>query len=348
MKKSASTQIPVAVPTLTKKDFESDQDVRWCPGCGDYSILSQTQRILPDLGIPKEDFVFISGIGCSSRFPYYMNAYGFHTIHGRAPTLAAGVKATHPELSVWVITGDGDALSIGGNHFIHLMRRNFDINVLLFNNQIYGLTKGQYSPTSEQGKKTASTPMGSLDNPFNPVSLALASGATFVARSLDRDPEHLRGVIKAAFEHKGTSFVEIYQNCNVYNDGAFFSYTEKDTKADNTVFLEHGEPLVFGKERDKGIRLNEFQPEVVSVAEGQYTPDELIKHNQFAENPTLAYFLARMSVIPDLPHPIGVFRSIQHVCYEDLMAQQIETAKQVRGEGNLEALLNEADTWRVE
>ncbi len=348
MKDRTSTRLPGAVPTLTKKDFESDQDVRWCPGCGDYSILAQTQRILPELGIPKENIVFISGIGCSSRLPYYMNTYGFHTIHGRAPTIASGVKAAHPELSVWVITGDGDALSIGGNHFIHLMRRNFDINVLLFNNRIYGLTKGQYSPTSEQGKITKSTPMGSLDNPFNPISLALASGATFVARSLDRDPEHLRSVIKAAFEHKGTSFIEIYQNCNVFNDGAFFTYTEKETKIENTVVLEHGEPLVFGANRDKGIRLNRFRPEVVSLTDGQYSLEDLIVHDQYAEDRTLAYFLSRMTEVPGLPHPVGIFRSVEHPCYEDLMTQQINTAKKRMGEGDLEALLNAGDMWVVE
>lgn len=347
MRKKSATHIPVAVPTLTKKNFETDQDVRWCPGCGDYSILAQTQRILPDLGIPKEDFVFISGIGCSSRLPYYMNTYGFHTIHGRAPTIAAGIKATQPKLSVWVITGDGDALSIGGNHFIHLMRRNLDINVLLFNNRIYGLTKGQYSPTSERGKKTYSTPMGSIDNPFNPINLALAAGATFVARSLDRDPEHLRGVIKAAFEHKGTSFIEIYQNCNIYNDGAFFTYTEKETKADNTVFLEHGEPLVFGKARDRGIRLNGFQPEVVSLSDGESGLDGLIVHDQYSEDPTLAHFLGRITA-PDLPHPVGIFRSVEYPCYEDLMTQQINAAKQMNGDGDLEALLNSGDTWAVE
>jgi 2-oxoglutarate ferredoxin oxidoreductase subunit beta len=340
--------IPGAVPTLTKKDFESDQDVRWCPGCGDYSILAQTQRILPELGIPRENLVFISGIGCSSRFPYYMNTYGFHTIHGRAPTIASGVKAARPDLSVWVITGDGDALSIGGNHFIHLMRRNFDIKVLLFNNRIYGLTKGQYSPTSEQGKVTYSTPMGSIDHPFNPISLALSAGATFVARSLDRDPEHLRSVIKAAFEHKGVSFVEIYQNCNVYNDGAFFLYTEKETKEDNIVFLEHGEPLIFGKNRDKGIRLNGFKPEVVSLTDGKYTVDDLIVHDQYAEDRTLAFFLSRMTEAPDLPHPIGVFRSVQLPCYEDMVAQQIKAAKEKLGEGDLEELLNSGDTWVVE
>ena len=230
MKSKRTSGIPSGVPTLTAKDFTSDQDERWCPGCGDYSILAQTRRIMPELGIPRENIVFISGIGCSSRFPYYMNTYGFHTIHGRAPTIASGVKMANPELSVWVITGDGDALSIGGNHFIHLMRRNFDLNVLLFNNRIYGLTKGQYSPTSEQGKNTKSSPFGSLETPFNPISLALSAGATFVARSLDRDPVHLRSIIKAAYDHKGTSFIEIYQNCNIFNDETFIQYTDKQQK----------------------------------------------------------------------------------------------------------------------
>ncbi len=348
MRQETPGQVPGAAPTLTKRDFESDQDVRWCPGCGDYSILAQTQRILPELGIPKEDLVFISGIGCSSRFPYYMDTYGFHTIHGRAPTIAAGVKIANPDLSVWVITGDGDALSIGGNHFIHLMRRNLDINVLLFNNRIYGLTKGQYSPTSEQGKVTYSTPMGSIENPFNTISLALASRVSFVARSLDRDPDHLRRIIKAAFEHKGTSFVEIYQNCNVFNDGAFFQYTEKETKADNTVFLEHGEPLVFGKDRDKGIRLNELRPEVVSLTNGQYTVDDLMVHDQFADGPTLAHFFARMTDLPNVPTPVGIFRSFTRPCYEDFMTQQINAARGAKGQGDLEGLLNAGDTWEIE
>jgi len=347
MKNKETSRIPSGAPTLTKKDFESEQDVRWCPGCGDYSILAQTQRIMPELGIPKENIVFISGIGCSSRFPYYMNTYGFHTIHGRAPTIASGVKMANPELSVWVITGDGDALSIGGNHFIHLMRRNFDINVLLFNNRIYGLTKGQYSPTSEQGKQTKSTPLGSLETPFNPISLALASGATFVARSLDRDPNHLRSVIKAAFEHKGTAFVEIYQNCNVFNDGTFFQYTEKATKSENTVLLEHGESLVFGTEQEKGIRLNGFLPEVTTAPNGTDTEPNLIVHDQYAENTTLANFLARMSDMPEMPHPIGIFCSVQHPCYEELMTQQIALAKQQKGQGDIEALLNAGDTWVV-
>lgn len=345
MKKQRASGIPSGVPTLTAKDFSSDQDVRWCPGCGDWSILAQTKRIMPELGIPRENIVFISGIGCSSRFPYYMNTYGFHTIHGRAPTIASGVKMANPDLSVWVITGDGDALSIGGNHFIHLMRRNFNLNVLLFNNRIYGLTKGQYSPTSEQGKNTKSSPFGSLETPFNPISLALSAGATFVARSLDTDPVHLRSIIKAAYDHKGTSFIEIYQNCNIFNDGTFFQYTKKQTKADNTVFLEHGEPLVFGLESDKGIRLNNFQPEVTSVTNGT---NDLIVHDQFAENTTLANFLARMSDMPDMPHPIGIFRSVEHPCYEDLVTDQIAMAKQQRGDGDLDALLHSGDTWVVE
>ena len=236
-RESQESLIPAAIPTLSKRDLESDQDVRWCPGCGDYSILAQTQRIIPDLGIPKEQFVFVSGIGCSSRFPYYMNTYGFHTIHGRAPTNATGIKTTNPDLSVWVITGDGDALSIGGNHFIHMLRRNLNLNVLLFNNQVYGLTKGQYSPTSPLGTMKKSTPDGSIEQPLNPVDIALSAGATFVARSIDRDTKHLQATIKAAHEHKGTSFIEIYQNCNIFNDGAFFTYTEKATRADNTVIL---------------------------------------------------------------------------------------------------------------
>ncbi len=349
MKRKRTSRIPVGAPTLTKNDFKSDQDVRWCPSCGDYSILAQTQRILPELGIPKENVVFISGIGCSSRFPYYMNTYGFHTIHGRAPTIASGVKMANPDLSVWVITGDGDALSIGGNHFIHLMRRNFDINVLLFNNRIYGLTKGQYSPTSERGTKSSSTPLGSLslDTPFNPISLALASGATFVARSVDIHLDHLRPMLKAAFEHKGTSFIEIYQNCHIFNDDTFILQREKENKTDHTVLLEHGEPLVFGAERDKGIRLNGFQPEVVDTTNGKYTTEDLIVHDQYAEDTTLANFLAGMSDTPDMPHPMGIFRSVRHPCYEDLMTNQIRTAKEHTGEGDLEALLNDGETWTV-
>ena len=259
------TQEAAAQVKLTAKDFASDQDVRWCPGCGDYSILAQVQRIMPSFNIPKENTVFVAGIGCSSRFPYYMDTYGFHSIHGRATALAAGLKMARPELDVWIASGDGDLMSIGGNHFIHLLRRNIDTTLLLFNNKIYGLTKGQYSPLSEHGKVTKSSPMGSLDNPFNPMTLALGGGGSFVARTMDRDAKHMQAMISRSHAHKGTSFLEIFQNCNIYNDGAFFLYTEKETKADNVVFLEHGKPLVFGKQMDKGIMLNGFRPVVVSL-----------------------------------------------------------------------------------
>ena len=260
---------------LTAKDFSSDQDIRWCPGCGDYSILKQVQSVMPELGIPKEDIVFISGIGCSSRFPYYMDTYGMHSIHGRATAIASGLKASRPDLSVWIITGDGDSLAIGGNHFIHLLRRNFNVNVLLFNNQIYGLTKGQYSPTSELGKKTKSTPVGSLDHPFNPLALSLGADATFIARAIDREPKHLKEVLHRAERHQGTSLVEIYQNCNIFNDGAFSTFTDKTEKKDNSVYLEHGKPLVFGAEMDKGIVLDGFQAKIVSLNDDNVSMDDL-------------------------------------------------------------------------
>ncbi|MGN6800685.1 MAG: 2-oxoacid:ferredoxin oxidoreductase subunit beta, partial [Ginsengibacter sp.] len=259
------TDIAIAPQKLTAKDFATDQEVRWCPGCGDYSILAQVQRVFPTLGIPKENFVIISGIGCSSRFPYYMNTYGMHSIHGRATAIASGLKASRPELSVWIVTGDGDSLSIGGNHTIHLLRRNFDVNILLFNNEIYGLTKGQYSPTSEQTKITKSSPFGSIDHPFNPAALALGADATFVARTMDRDPKHLQDMLLRSAKHKGASFLEIYQNCNIFNDGAFEIFTDKKTKAEETLFLVHGEPLVFGETKNKGIRLNGLKPEVVEL-----------------------------------------------------------------------------------
>ncbi|MBI2619805.1 MAG: 2-oxoacid:ferredoxin oxidoreductase subunit beta [Ignavibacteriales bacterium] len=330
---------------LTAKDFQSDQDVRWCPGCGDYSILAQTQRIMPDLGIPRHTMVFVSGIGCSSRFPYYMNMYGIHGIHGRATAIASGLKMARPDLSVWVVTGDGDGLSIGGNHLIHLLRRNLDIKVLLFNNQIYGLTKGQYSPTSETGKITKSTPYGSIDYPFNPASLALGSSATFVARTMDRDPKHMQTVLKRAAGHQGTSFVEIYQNCNVFNDGAFFPFTEKDSKEDNVVFLEHGKPLIFGKEKDKGIRLNGFTPEVVSLKDGKYSADDLLVHNE--HDTTLSFILADMTYKPNLPRPIGIFLALTRPCYEREMQHQIQAAKEKRGDGDMKKLLNSGETWVI-
>ncbi|MBW7889153.1 MAG: 2-oxoacid:ferredoxin oxidoreductase subunit beta [Bacteroidetes bacterium] len=328
------------------KDFSSDQDVRWCPGCGDYAILASVQRVLPDLNIPKEKYVFISGIGCSSRFPYYMNTYGMHSIHGRATAIASGLKIARPDLSVWVITGDGDGLSIGGNHMIHVLRRNIDVNILLFNNQIYGLTKGQYSPTSETGKVTKSTPLGSVDMPFNPAALALGSGGSFVARTLDRDPKHMQGIIKRAAEHQGTSFIEIYQNCNVFNDGAFFQFTEKETKSDSVVFLEHGKPLVFGKESDKGIKLDGFSPVVVSLKDGQHSVDDLLIHNE--KDSTLAFILANMTYHPELPRPVGIFLAQDRPKYEDEVERQIDSAISKRGRGQLEKLLNSGDTWTIQ
>ena len=330
----------------TAKDFQSDQDVRWCPGCGDYSILAQVQRIMPELNVKRENTVFVSGIGCSSRFPYYMDTYGFHSIHGRATAIASGLKLARPELSVWVVTGDGDGLSIGGNHMIHLIRRNIDINVMMFNNQIYGLTKGQYSPTSEFGKVTKSTPMGSIDYPFNPASLALGASGTFVARTMDRDPKHLQQIIKRAAEHKGTSFVEIYQNCNVFNDGAFFTLTEKESRDENVLYLEHGKPLVFGKEKDKGIRLDGFTPTVVSLKDGKYSVNDLIIHDE--NNSTLAFILANMTYNHALPRPVGIFLSIERPTYESQMTRQIQVAIEKRGKGDLEKLLGSGDTWTIQ
>ena len=330
----------------TAKDFQSDQDVRWCPGCGDYSILAQVQRIMPELNVKRENTVFVSGIGCSSRFPYYMDTYGFHSIHGRATAIASGLKLARPDLSVWVVTGDGDGLSIGGNHMIHLIRRNIDVNVMLFNNQIYGLTKGQYSPTSEFGKVTKSTPMGSIDYPFNPASLALGASGTFVARTMDRDPKHLQQIIKRAAEHKGTSFVEIYQNCNVFNDGAFFTFTEKESKDEHVLYLEHGKPLVFGKEKDKGIRLDGFTPTVVSLKDGKYSVNDLIIHNE--NDSTLAFILANMTYNHALPRPVGIFLSIERPTYESQMTRQIQVAIEKRGKGDLEKLLGSGDTWTIQ
>ncbi|MEI7811929.1 MAG: 2-oxoacid:ferredoxin oxidoreductase subunit beta [Ignavibacteria bacterium] len=333
---------------LTAKDFITDQDVRWCPGCGDYSILAQTQRILPELGIPKEKIVWISGIGCSSRFPYYMNTYGFHTIHGRAAAIATGVKLANPDLSVWVATGDGDLLSIGGNHFIHTCRKNIDLKILLFNNRIYGLTKGQYSPTSEKGKVTKSTPYGSIDYPFNPVTLALGSEASFVARSIDRDPKHLQTVLKRAAGHKGTAFIEIYQNCNIFNDGAYSLMTEKETKDDNVLVLEHGRPMVFGKNKDKGIIIDGTTPKVVSVGEGgTHSINDLLVHNESDTSVVLSYMLGQMSNSPEFPTPIGIFRQIFKPTYNDDMENQIKSIQGKRGTGDLEKFLFSGNTWEV-
>ena len=330
---------------LKPSDFASDQDVRWCPGCGDYSILAQMKKVLPTLGIPREKFVFVSGIGCSSRFPYYMNTYGFHSIHGRAPTLATGIKAARPDLSVWVVTGDGDGLSIGGNHLIHAIRRNLDINIILFNNRIYGLTKGQYSPTSEVGKKTKSSPFGSIDNPIRALSVAISAEATFVARTVDVDVKHLYHVLERAAHHKGTAFVEIYQDCNIFNHFAYQYATGKDDKPDNTVYLQHGKPLIFGKERNRGIRLNGLDPEVVELGDG-VREDDLLFHDERAEEPSLAFLLSRM-MYPDFPEPMGVFRCVERPCYEDLMQAQVTDAIAKQGPGELETLLAGGDSWDV-
>ncbi len=335
------------LPTLTPKDLASDQEVRWCPGCGDYSILSQMKKALATLGLPREKMVFVSGIGCSSRFPYYMNTYGFHSIHGRAPTLATGLKIANPELSVWVITGDGDGLSIGGNHLIHAIRRNIDLKIILFNNEIYGLTKGQYSPTSRAGTRTKSSPLGSLDNPLRPLSVAIGAEATFVARTIDVDINHLTEVLRRAAFHKGTAFVEIYQNCKIFNDGVFEYATDKSIKADNTLYLEHGKPLIFGKDRTKGIRLNCLDPEVVTLGSGGATVDDLLIHDEKAEEPSLAYLLSRM-VYPRFPECIGVFRAVERPTYDDLVMKQIEDVRKAKGPATLEDLFASEDTWVVE
>lgn len=338
-----------AIEKMVAKDLQTDQDVRWCPGCGDYSILKQVQTVIPELGLKRENIVFISGIGCSSRFPYYMETYGMHSIHGRATAIASGLKASRPELSIWIVTGDGDALSIGGNHFIHVLRRNFNVNILLFNNEIYGLTKGQYSPTSEQGKITKSTPLGSVDHPFNPLALTLGADATFVARSMDRDPKHLQEILKRANQHQGASFVEIYQNCNVFNDGAFFIYTDKETKKQETLFLEHGKPLVFGETGEKGIKLDGFTPVVVSLNEG-YTLADLWVHDETdrVKANILSRFFDNPRTKPEhFPRPFGIFYVEERKCYEDVMNSQINDAKGKKGEGDLAALISGRDTWEI-
>ena len=332
---------------LTKKDFESNQDVRWCPGCGDYAVLAQIQKLMPTLGIPRENFAFISGIGCSSRFPYYMETYGMHSIHGRAPAIASGLKLARPELSVWVVTGDGDALAIGGNHFIHAMRRNIDLKIILLNNRIYGLTKGQYSPTSEMGKKTKTTPLGNIDRPFSPVALALGAGATFVARTVDSDQAHMAQVLKRAAEHKGTAFVEIYQNCIVFNDGAYDAITDKSVRDDARLLLEHGKPLVFGKARDKGIRLRGLEPEVVTLGEGGAGEGDLVMHDEAADHSGLAFFLSQFDA-PKFPVPLGVFRAVSAPTYEQMNTQLHSDAQARKGRGNLAGLFNSGDTWTIE
>lgn len=331
----------------TAKDFSSGQDVRWCPGCGDYSILAQTQRTAPDLGIDIEKFVWISGIGCAARFPYYMNTYGMHGIHGRAPAIASGVKINNPELSVWVASGDGDLLSIGGNHFIHACRRNIGLKILLFNNRIYGLTKGQYSPTSEKGKKTKSTPFGSIDYPFNPLSLAVGAGASFIARALDRDPKHLQAMMKRAGEHKGTAFLEVYQNCNIFNDGAFELLTDKKTKDDHVLFLEHGKPMIFGKEKNKGIKLDGINPVVVDLTDGKNSVDDLWVHDEMDKNTFRAHIISQFTEMDGFPTPVGVLRQELKSTYENDLHAQLEEAKKLKGEGDLRKLLFSGNMWEV-
>jgi 2-oxoglutarate ferredoxin oxidoreductase subunit beta len=334
---------------LSKKDFTSDQDVRWCPGCGDYAILKAVQALMPDLGVKKEDVVFVSGIGCSSRFPYYMDTYGFHSIHGRAPAIATGLKIARPELQVWVVTGDGDGLSIGGNHLLHALRRNVNLNIMLFNNRIYGLTKGQYSPTSEFGKKAKSTPMGSIDRPLKPLAVALGADATFVARGVDVEVKDLQDILKRAAEHQGGSFIEILQNCNVFNDLAFADYVEKNVKDERQLKLEHGKPLLFGKNRDKGIRMRpDFSPEVVEVGDGpgKVPLAEIAIHDEAQKNSGYAFMLAQMDY-PEFPVPMGILRAVQAGVYDKLAADQIAAARKQRGDGDLRQLLYSGMTWQV-
>jgi 2-oxoglutarate ferredoxin oxidoreductase subunit beta len=335
------------VATTTRKDWASDQEVRWCPGCGDFTILAAIQTLLPELGVARERTVFVSGIGCSSRFPYYMNTYGLHSIHGRAPAIATGLAVTRPDLDVWVITGDGDALSIGGNHLIHALRRNVNLTIVLFNNQVYGLTKGQYSPTSERGMVTKSSPYGTLEAPFNPVSLALGAEATFVARTHDMDRKHMTEVLRRAHDHHGAAFVEIYQNCNVYNDGAFEKITGREYRAANLIPLEHGKPIRFGAEGERGVVLDrDGRLRIVDVAE--VGEEALLVHDERREDPSLAFALSRLARGPFEPTPIGVFRAVERPEYGDAMAAQLAEAQARRGPGDLAALLRSAGTWTVD
>jgi 2-oxoglutarate/2-oxoacid ferredoxin oxidoreductase subunit beta len=338
--------MPDEAVKLSRKDFQSDQEVRWCPGCGDYSILTAVQLLLPELDVKPENLVFVSGIGCAARFPYYMNVYGLHGIHGRAPAIATGIALSRPDLDVWVITGDGDALSIGGNHLIHSLRRNVNFTMLLFNNQIYGLTKGQYSPTSEVGKVTKSTPFGSIDHPFNPVSLALGAEATFVARTHDMDRKHMTETFRRAHAHRGSSFVEVYQNCNVFNDGAFAAVTAKEARPNMLIDLKHGEPIRFGAEGQHGVVLNaRGETEVVDVAD--VGDDRLLVHDEHRDDPSLAFALSRLADTPTVPTPVGVFRDVERPIYEGEVQRQLVGAQEQRGPGDLEALISSGATWEV-
>lgn len=336
----------------TGKDFSSDQDVRWCPGCGDYTILKQVQTAMPEIGVKKEDIVFISGIGCAARFPYYMNTFGMHSIHGRAAAIATGLKISRPELSVWVISGDGDSLSIGGNHFLHLLRRNVNINYLLFNNQVYGLTKGQYSPTAPSGSVSKSTPYGSIDHAVNPLSFALGADGSFVARAMDRDPKHLNQMILRASSHRGTSMLEIYQNCIVFNDGAFEKFTDKKSRPTEAIYLEHGQPLIFGEKNQKGVRLDGLTPKVVSLENGEFSKDDLWIHDE--NDKTKAYMLSRFFDQPKpgdehrMPRPFGVLYAENRPCYDDEVHRQIAGVVERKGVGTLDELLRGRETWTVE
>ena len=334
---------PVRTVELRKADFVSKQTPRWCPGCGDYSILANVQKVMPELNIPRENIVFVSGIGCSSRFPYYMNTYGLHTIHGRAPAFATGLKVARPDLSVWIVTGDGDGLSIGGNQLLHMLRRNLDVNVLLFNNRIYGLTKGQYSPTSEQGKVTKSTPFGSPDIPLNPMLFALSAGATFIARTYDTDSKGMQEIFKEAAKHKGTSFVEIYQNCNIFNDGTFSAVYERSEREDRILRLNHGKILVFGKEQNKGIRLRGLKPVIVDL-DKDFNEKDLLMHDQYCEDSALANLLSGFDY-PDFPVPMGIFRQVENSTYGEKIEEQIKSQIEKKGIGNLEKLLRGNHAW---
>ncbi len=332
---------------LTRKDFAVEDEPRWCPGCGDYSILAQAQKVMPDFGIPKERIVFISGIGCSGRFPYYMNTYGFHSIHGRAPTIATGLRIARPDLMLWVVTGDGDALSIGGNHILHAMRKNADIRVVMFNNRIYGLTKGQASPTSEIGQKTKSTPIGSIDYPIHPLMIALAAEASFVARTVDTKVDHIQATITRAGHHRGSAFVEVLQNCNIFNDGAHRAFTDREVMADRMLFLEHGKPMIFGKNRDQGLRLDGVRPEIVRIGEDGITEADILVHDEASDDPTIHNMLARI-YWPEFPVPVGVIRNVPRPTLSELIEGQVREAKARFGEGNLEELLHSGETWTIE
>jgi 2-oxoglutarate ferredoxin oxidoreductase subunit beta len=338
--------MPEETVKLGRKDFQSDQEVRWCPGCGDYSILAAVQLLLPELDVKPENLVFVSGIGCAARFPYYMNVYGLHGIHGRAPAIATGITLARPDLDVWVVTGDGDALSIGGNHLIHSLRRNVNFTMLLFNNQIYGLTKGQYSPTSEVGKVTKSTPFGSIDHPFNPLSLALGAEATFVARTHDMDRKHMTETFRRAHAHRGSSFVEVYQNCNVFNDGAFAAVTAKEARSSMLIDLKHGEPIRFGADSERGVMLNE-RGALEEVAVADVGEDRLLVHDEHRQDPSLAFALSRLADAPTVPTPVGVFRDVDRPVYEGEVQRQLVGASEQRGPGDLAALIGSGATWEV-